>query len=114
MKRKILVLLAIVSVLVVALAICVFVLACAIGVYFFSFYTVDENYVTVRYGIFYEKIATSSITAVTVFKKTDALVIYYGNNKYQVILTSTDNYDNFVNTLIEINPDVAYDIKHTD
>ncbi len=99
---------------IIALAICLFTLACAVGVFFFSFYTVSEDAVTVRYGIFYEKIAFSSITAVTVFKKTDALVMYYGNNKYQVILTASENYDNFVNSLIEINPDIAYDIKHTD
>lgn len=99
---------------IVALAICLFTLACAIGVFFFSFYTVSEDAVTIRYGIFYEKIVFSSITAVTVFKRTDALVMYYGNNKYQVILTDTENYDNFVKSLLEINPDIAYDVKHID
>ena len=98
----------------IALAICLLTLVCAMGVMFFSSYTVNSDYVTVRYGIFYEKIKLAAITGVTVFKKTDALVIYYGNNKYQVILTDVENYDNFINALLEVNPDVAYDVKHTD
>ena len=98
----------------IALAICLLTLVCAMGVMFFSSYTVNSDYVTVRYGIFYEKIKAAAITGVTVFKKTDALVIYYGNNKYQVILTDVENYDNFINALLEVNPDVAYDVRHTD
>jgi hypothetical protein len=98
----------------IALAICLLTLVCAMGVMFFSSYTVNSDYVTIRYGIFYEKIKLAAITGVTVFKKTDALVIYYGNNKYQVILTDVENYDNFINALLEANPDVAYDVRHTD
>lgn len=63
------------------------------------------------FGFITVRIDVSQITEIVHFKKSDKLVIYYGDNKYGVIVISPDKYDEFIEELRKINPSVKYESR---
>ena len=80
-----------------------------IGVMVYGKYVIKDGKLYTCFGFIRTKIEVEKITAVIHFKKSDKLVIYFNQNKYAVVVISPSEYDNFISTLREVNPKIAFD-----
>ena len=80
-----------------------------IGVMVYGKYVIKDGKLYTCFGFIRTKIEVEKITAVINFKKSDKLVIYFNQNKYAVVVISPSEYDNFISTLREVNPKIAFD-----
>lgn len=74
-------------------------------------YVFKNGYLRCVFGLIPVRIKVAQITEIAHFKKSDKLVIYYGEDKYGVIVISPDRYDEFIEELRGINPSVRYESR---
>ena len=82
--------------------------ALAFSVLFFGKYTVTEKHLTIHFGFITTKSQINDIVAITHFKKSGKLVVYFSEAKYSVIIIDSSDYDNFVLAVREFNPKVIF------
>lgn len=94
-------------ILISLLSFAVFVLAISMMVY--GCYTVKDGYLISNFGLIKSKSKISDVIEITHFKKSDKLVIYFKEGAFSVIMIAPKNYDDFVLSLREVNPEISFD-----
>lgn len=95
----------------IILAISVFMLIASLLMLLTAHYKITDTHLVVSYGVITERITIQSINSISIFKSSDNLVVYYNENKYQVILISPDVFDDFIVALRNVNENISLDIK---
>ena len=88
-----------------------FLVLLSISVMFSSKYVIKNGKLYTQFGIVWTKTELSEIVQFTHFKKSDKLVMYYKSAEYSVIVISPTEYENFILSAREINPQIIYDAK---
>lgn len=91
------------------IGVCVFGLVVLISMLVRSQYEVDENFVTVRFGIIKSATPVKDVTAIELDKDSDKLSLYTGET-FSVILVNKEWNDEFVTAVQAVNPKVEYSI----
>ena len=81
----------------------------SLSIVFYGKYIVKGNYLVSYFGIIKSKIDIGEITHVIHFKKSDKLVVYYGEKSFVIILVSPVFYEEFTLSLREVNKSIVYD-----
>ena len=76
-----------------------------------SKYLIKKGYLYTYFGFIRSKININDIICITLFKKSNKLVIYLKDQCYSVIVISPEKYDLFVLALREQNKEIIYDAK---
>lgn len=71
-------------------------------------YVVKNGYLYTRFGFIFYKVKLSEIVQITHFKKSDKLVVYYTDQKFNVIVINQAEYERFVKTLRKENANIVY------
>lgn len=96
-------------ILISVLSFAVFILAVSMMVY--GCYTVKDGFLVANFGLIRSKSKIEDIIEITHFKKSDKLVVYYKEGAFSVIMISPKNYDDFVLSLREVNPEISFDSR---
>lgn len=80
----------------------------AISILLFGKYTVTEKFLTIHFGFITTKSKISDIVAITHFKKSDKLVVYFADAKYSVVIIDKNLYDEFVFAVRDFNNKVLF------
>ena len=83
----------------------------AISLLVYGRYVIKNKSLYTYFGFIRSKINISDIVCITLFKKSNKLVIYLKDQCYSVIVISHDKYDLFVLALREQNKEIYYDAK---
>ncbi len=85
-----------------------FLIVVVLSIMLFSGYSLKNGCLYVRFGIFVSKTSIDEIVAITHFKKSDKLVVYYKHQAFSVIVIAKDRYDDFVLRLRELNKNILF------
>ncbi len=77
-------------------------------VFFFSGYTIDEKNLTISLGFNKSKTPLEEIVAITLFKKSNKLVLYFADQKYTVVVIKPSEYESFVLEIRAKNNKIIY------
>ena len=88
--------------------------AFTISVMLGSKYVIKNGVLVLKFGFVPTKLKIDEIVQFTHFKKSDKLVAYFSDAKFTVIIIKSEQYDNFVNAVREINPQIIYDSTSKD
>ena len=86
-----------------------FILVFVISVMVNGKYVIKDGALYLRFGFIYVKNDIKEIVQITHFKKSDALVMYFVDQKFSVAVIHKKDYDNFVLALRKENPNIFYD-----
>ena len=96
---------------IILLLVCLVMLAFAVWIYFFSYYLVEEDGFKLVFGPIKNVVEISSITEVCLYKEKGSLVVYFGDDNYQIILIKKEEYDAFYDAIKSLNQSVFYNVK---
>ena len=96
---------------IILLLVCLVMLAFAVWIYFFSYYLIDENDFKLVFGPIKTTVDVKTVTEVCLHKEKNTLVIYFGEENYQIILIKKEEYDAFYDAIKAVNPTVFYNVK---
>ena len=96
---------------IILLLVCLVMLAFAVWIYFFSYYVIEEDSFKLVFGPIKNTVNTSTITEVCLYKEKGSLVVYFGEENYQIILIKKEEYDAFFEAIKKVNPAVIYNVK---
>ena len=91
----------------ITLCLTVFVLS----VIFYGNYVIKGEYLYTYFGFFRAKYSINDIVCISLFKKSNKLVVYFKEQTYTVIVIDESLYDDFVLSIRKINPKIIYDTK---
>ena len=74
-------------------------------------YVVKDGALYTCFGFIKNKTLIDDIIAVTHFKKSDKLVVYFKDEKYTVIVISPSEYSEFISAIRELNSAIVYDAR---
>ena len=77
----------------------------------YGYYVVKDENLICYFGLIKTIYALEDIIAVTHFKKSNKLVIYFKDKKYTVIVISPESYGDFIGAIRSKNPQIVYDAK---
>lgn len=80
----------------------------AVSILFFGEYVIDEKNLTLKIGLIKNKTPLEEIVAITLFKKSNKLVLYFADQKYTVIVIKPERYDQFILELRSKNSKIIY------
>lgn len=83
----------------------------AIAIFFFSGYAIDEKNLTISLGFNKNKTPLEEIVAITLFKKSNKLVLYFAEQKYTVVVIKPSEYESFVLELRAKNNKIVYNAQ---
>ncbi len=83
----------------------------AISLLVYGKYVIKNGKLYTYFGFIRFKIDISDIICITLFKKSNKLVIYLKEQYYSVIVISPDDYNDFALSLREQNREIYYDMK---
>ena len=81
------------------------------SVIFFGRYTIKNGEFATHMGIFKSKTPVDEVMQITLFKKSNKLVVYFLDGKYSVLLIAPEFYDAFVLAMREQNKKIIYDTQ---
>ncbi len=87
------------------------VLAISLGVLLFGYYVIKGTKLYVYFGFIRTFVDLNDVIAITHFKLSDKLVIYYKDEKFSVITISPKKYDDFISAVLKINGNVIFSSK---
>ena len=96
---------------IILLLVCLVMLAFAVWIYFFSYYLVEEDGFKLVFGPIKNVVEISAITEVCLYKEKGSLVVYFGDDNYQIILIKKEEYDAFYDAIKSLNQSVFYNVK---
>ena len=74
-------------------------------------YSINNATLFTHFGIFKSKIEIKEVSGFVYFKKSKKLVLYYGTNKYTVIMIDEGQYDDFVLALRKVDKRITYNTQ---
>ena len=92
--------------IIIALALALIIFATSIMLY--GNYTIKGGKLYCNLGFVRTAVDLEDVIAITHFKKSDKLVVYFNDEKYMVIVTSPENDDAFVLAMREVNPKIYF------
>ena len=92
-------------------ALCLLLAVVCASVMLFGKYVVGQGAFVCCFGLIKSKYDIKDITAIILFKKSNRLVMYFGQKKYSVVLIDDSCYQDFVLAVREQNKEVVYDVK---
>ncbi len=91
--------------------ICFFLTAFVLSVIFYGNYVIKGEYLYTFFGFFKSKYKINDIVCVSLFKKSNKLVVYFAEQTYTVIVIDPNLYDEFVISLRNVNQKIIYDTR---
>lgn len=85
-----------------------------IALIFSSYYTVDDKYLTTKWGLIKSQIAIKQITRVTLYRASKKLVVSYNKEEFTVICIEESMYDDFADFLKSKNSCIFYGLNSED
>ena len=82
-----------------------------LSVLIFSAYIVDDKYFRTRFGFIVSKYDVKKIEYITLDRKTNKLAVTFDDDNYIVVVVKEEWYEDFVQTLLKVNPAIEYEIK---
>lgn len=82
-----------------------------LSVLIFSAYIVDDKYFRTRFGFIVSKYDVKKIECITLDRKTNKLAVTFDDDNYIVVVVKEEWYEDFVQTLLKVNPAIEYEIK---
>jgi len=73
-----------------------------------SRYEVTQTEILLRFGLIVTRYNIADIVAIHVFKKSKKLTMYFKGDSYAVVVVKEEWYKDFIETVIKINPRIAY------
>ena len=96
---------------IILLLVCLVMLAFGVWIYFFSYYLIEEDGFKLVFGPIKNVVEISAITEVCLYKEKGSLVVYFGDDNYQIILIKKEEYDAFYDAIKSLNQSVFYNVK---
>ena len=93
---------------IIYIIITLFLIAVVLGIMFFSGYSIKKDTLFVRFGFFVSKTKVKDIIAITHFKISDKLVVYYKEQAFSVVVIAKEKYDDFVLSLRNANKNIFF------
>ena len=88
-----------------------FLLVVVFGALVFQYYVVKEDKLKIYLGIIVISYSLESISELIYYKDKKKLVMYYGKNKFSIVLLPEDKHEDFMKALRDKNPKIIYDNK---
>ena len=85
-----------------------------VSIVFNGCYKIKNNVLYACFGLIRTKMPIDSIISITLYKKTQKLVVFFSSAEFSVIIISPKFYDQFIATLKEINPTIIYEQNSID
>lgn len=93
------------------LCLAAFLLALFLSSLIYQYYSIKDGKLKLRLGFIAITYSIEDISEVIYFKDKQKLVMYYGEDKFTIILLSEEKHENFIKALRKINPEIIYDNK---
>lgn len=93
------------------LCLAAFLLALFLSSLIYQYYSVKDGKLKLRLGFIAITYSIDDVSEVIYFKDKQKLVMYYGEDKFTIILLSEEKHENFIKALRKINPEIIYDNK---
>lgn len=91
--------------------VCLFLTVFVLSVIFYGNYLIKSDTLYTCFGFFRSKSNIYDIVCLSLFKKSNKLVVYFKDQTYTVIVIDESLYDEFVLSLRKINPQIIYDTR---
>ena len=85
-----------------------------VSILFNGCYKIKNNVLYAYFGIIKTKMKIENIVSITLYKKTQKLVVFFNSAEYSVIIISPKLYDDFIYAIKEINPNVIFEQNSID
>ncbi len=82
-----------------------------LSIIFYGNYVIKGENLCVYFGFFKTKYKIEDIVCISLFKKSNKLVVYFKEQTYTVIVIDQNFYDDFVLAIRKINQQIIYDTK---
>lgn len=92
-------------------AICLFLTIFVLSVLLYGNYVIKGDYLYTYFGFFKAKYKIEDILCISLFKKSNKLVVYFSEQTYTVIVIEENLYDEFVLSLRKVNQKIIYDTR---
>jgi hypothetical protein len=76
-----------------------------------SYYSIDDKNFVTSFGLIKSKYAISEIDVITLDRKTNKLSVTFLNGNYIIIVVNEEWYNQFIESLIAVNPKIEYAIN---
>ena len=76
-----------------------------------SYYSINENTLKTSFGIIKSKYYVKDILTILLDRTDNKLSVYLKNNAFFVIVIKEECYEDFIDTLCKINPQIEYTIR---
>ena len=98
--------------LISCVSIAIFSIVIAISLIFASYFMIDDENLTLRWGILKNTIKISTITKLVKAETTNKLYVYYGDEEFMVVFIDPDIFDDFCAFMLTKNKNII--IEHTE
>ena len=88
--------------------ICLLTFIVLIAILFRSKYVLGDKKITCYLGLYKGVVKTDEISEILHLQSENKLIIYYGEKKYFALLVSPEQYNDFISSLLKINPNIGY------
>ncbi len=95
----------------VIIVLCLFLTIFVLSVIFYGNYVIKGENLYTYFGFFRSKSKIEDIVCVSLFKKSNKLVVYFKEQTYTVIVIDEALYDEFILSIRKINQKIVYDTR---
>ena len=95
----------------VIIAVCAFLVVFVLAVIFYGNYVIKGQTLYTYFGFFRAKMKIDDIVGISLFKKSNKLVVYFKEQEYSIIVIDQNLYDDFVVAIRKVNPKIIYDTR---
>ena len=76
-----------------------------------SYYSIDEKKFKTSFGLIKSSYDVKSIKLIHLDRLTDKLSVFFGEDKYIVVVVKKEWHDEFIDTLLKFNPEIEFSIE---
>ena len=91
--------------------ICLFLTIFVLSVLFYGNYVIKGEVLCTYFGFFRAKYNINDIVCISLFKKSNKLVVYFKEQSYTVIVIDEELYSDFVLAIRKVNQQIIYDTR---
>ena len=97
--------------IITVLLVCVAFLALAVSMLVNSYYSIDEKFFTLRWGLLSNKLEIATMTRVELDSEKKTLTVFYGEENYFVIKSATIPFPDLITELRKINGKIVVEFS---